>query len=62
MAFKMKKTPREVVDHFNAIHQQIYQDFEIDFDKFGRTSTEKLMGSEVAAKGLSLSVIVRSKV
>ncbi|MBI9105757.1 MAG: methionine--tRNA ligase [Spirochaetales bacterium] len=32
-------TPRELCDRYNAIHTEIYQWFNIDFDKFGRTST-----------------------
>lgn len=36
-----KKTPKEICDHFSALHRQIYQNFDIDFDYFGRTSTEK---------------------
>lgn len=36
-----KKTPREICDHFSELHRKIYDQFEIDFDYFGRTSTEK---------------------
>lgn len=35
------KSPREVVDYYNAIHEQIYKDFEIDFDHFCGTATPK---------------------
>jgi len=34
-------TPRELCDHFHVIHRDIYKWFNIDFDYFGRTSTEK---------------------
>jgi len=33
-------SPRELCDRYWAIHNDIYSWFEIDFDKFGRTSTE----------------------
>jgi methionyl-tRNA synthetase len=33
-------TPKELCDKFNAIHKDIYDWFDIDFDYFGRTSTE----------------------
>ena len=32
-------TPRELCDRYHAIHTDIYEWFEIAFDKFGRTST-----------------------
>eukprot|EP00897_Mesotaenium_endlicherianum_P009520 jgi/Mesen1/8597/ME000005S08567 len=32
-------TPREICDKYHAIHKEIYEWFDIDFDKFGRTST-----------------------
>lgn len=32
-------TPREICDKYHAIHRDIYEWFDIDFDKFGRTST-----------------------
>lgn len=32
-------TPREVCDKYHAIHVQVYRDFNISFDVFGRTST-----------------------
>ena len=34
-------TPKEICDKYNEIHKQIYDWFHIDFDSFGRTSTEK---------------------
>lgn len=34
-------TPRELCDRFHGIHTEIYKWFNIDFDYFGRTSTEK---------------------
>ena len=33
-------TPRELCDHFHEIHEEIYKWFNINFDYFGRTSTE----------------------
>lgn len=32
-------SPRELCDRFHAVHRDIYSWFEIEFDKFGRTST-----------------------
>ncbi len=34
-------TPREICDKYHAIHKEIYANFNISFDIFGRTSTEK---------------------
>lgn len=34
-------TPREICDKYHAIHTDIYKTFNISFDTFGRTSTEK---------------------
>ncbi|TIA95804.1 hypothetical protein E3P94_03543 [Wallemia ichthyophaga] len=34
-------TPKELCDKFTVIHKQVYDWFEIEFDKFGRTSTDK---------------------
>ncbi len=34
-------SPREICDRYYAIHSEIYKWFNISFDKFGRTSTEK---------------------
>jgi len=31
--------PRELCDHYHAVHDSIYRWFQISFDKFGRTST-----------------------
>ncbi len=36
-----KVTPRELCDYYNKIHKDIYKWFNISFDYFGRTSTEK---------------------
>ncbi|OAA58946.1 Aminoacyl-tRNA synthetase, class I (M) [Niveomyces insectorum RCEF 264] len=33
-------TPRELCDKFHKLHKQIYDDFQISFDYFGRTSTD----------------------
>ena len=32
-------SPRDVCDRYHAIHRDIYRDFNISFDVFGRTST-----------------------
>ena len=40
-ALKEGVTPRELCDHYHAIHRDIYQWFNIAFDYFGRTSTPK---------------------
>lgn len=37
-AIKEKKEPIEVCDYYHKIHAQIYENFEIEFDNFGRTS------------------------
>ncbi|CAK7209513.1 methionine--tRNA ligase mes1 [Sporothrix bragantina] len=34
-------TPRELCDKFHKLHKQIYDDFQIKFDYFGRTSTDQ---------------------
>jgi len=34
-------SPREICDKYHAIHAEIYRDFEISFDAFGRTSDEE---------------------
>lgn len=38
-ALEEKTTPREICDKYHAIHKEVYEWFDIDFDKFGRTST-----------------------
>ena len=40
-AAKEGVSPRELCDHYHGIHRDIYKWFNIDFDYFGRTSTEK---------------------
>ncbi|MCR4676707.1 MAG: methionine--tRNA ligase [Sphaerochaetaceae bacterium] len=40
-AAKEGVTPRELCDHYHAIHRDIYRWFNIDFNYFGRTSTPK---------------------
>ncbi|MDC7236398.1 MAG: methionine--tRNA ligase [Sphaerochaetaceae bacterium] len=40
-ALQQGVTPRELCDHYHAIHRDIYKWFDINFDYFGRTSTEK---------------------
>lgn len=39
-ALELGKTPQEVCDEFHKIHAGIYEWFNIDFDRFGRTTTE----------------------
>lgn len=34
-------TPQEICDKYHAVHADIYQWFQIDFDFFGRTTTER---------------------
>ncbi|KAH7431189.1 hypothetical protein KP509_08G035400 [Ceratopteris richardii] len=38
-AMEENLTPREICDKYHAIHKEIYEWFDIQFDKFGRTST-----------------------
>lgn len=38
-ALEEKITPREICDKYHTIHKEIYEWFDIQFDKFGRTST-----------------------
>ncbi len=38
-ALEEGKTPRELCDYYYGIHRDIYEWFNICFDKFGRTST-----------------------
>lgn len=40
-AIKEQLTPREICDKYHKIHSDIYQWFNISFDKFGRTTTDK---------------------
>jgi len=35
------KTPQEICDHYHKLHTEIYEWFDCDFDKFGRTTTPK---------------------
>ena len=39
-AYEEKLSPREVCDKYIVIHKQVYDWFQINFDFFGRTSTE----------------------
>lgn len=41
MAIKEKLTPQEICDKYHEIHKQIYEWFNISFDKFGRTSSHE---------------------
>ncbi|CAI9117662.1 OLC1v1019103C2 [Oldenlandia corymbosa var. corymbosa] len=38
-AMEENVTPKEICDKYHAIHKEIYEWFDISFDKFGRTST-----------------------
>lgn len=40
-ALQEHMSPRELCDHYHAIHKEIYKWFDISFDYFGRTSTPK---------------------
>lgn len=40
-AMEEKVTPREICDKYNKLHNQIYRWFNIDFDIFGRTTTDQ---------------------
>lgn len=40
-ALEENVSPRELCDKYNKIHAEIYEWFEIDFDIFGRTSTQQ---------------------
>ena len=39
-AIEEKTTPKEICDKYHRIHREVYEWFEIQFDYFGRTSTE----------------------
>lgn len=39
-AIEEKLTPREICDKYHKLHAEVYEWFDIDFDYFGRTSTE----------------------
>ncbi len=34
-------TPRQICDKYNKMHAEVYRWFNIDFDSFGRTTTQK---------------------
>ena len=34
-------TPQQICDKYNELHKNIYQWFNIDFDYFGRTTTQE---------------------
>nr|GLL35646.1 methionine--tRNA ligase, cytoplasmic [Ipomoea trifida] len=38
-ALEENSTPQQICDKYHEIHKQVYQWFDISFDKFGRTST-----------------------
>lgn len=39
-ALKEGVSPREICDKFHKLHKDIYEWFNIDFDYFGRTTTQ----------------------
>ena len=41
IALEEKCTPQEICDKYHRIHSDIYKWFNISFDIFGRTTTEK---------------------
>ena len=41
-ALEEHKTPRELCDYYYSVHSDIYNWFDIAFDKFGRTSNEQI--------------------
>ncbi|CAI8500668.1 methionine--tRNA ligase mes1 [Hanseniaspora opuntiae] len=40
-AIEDKCTPQELCDKYHQVHKKVYEWFQIGFDKFGRTTTEK---------------------
>jgi len=40
-ALEEKCTPREICDKYFDLHTKIYKWFQLEFDFFGRTSTQK---------------------
>jgi len=40
-ALQENMTPRQICDKYHELHKGIYEWFDIDFDHFGRTTTEK---------------------
>ena len=41
IALEEKCTPRQICDKYHSIHADVYKWFNISFDVFGRTTTEK---------------------
>ena len=41
LALEEKCTPQQICDKYHQIHADVYKNFNISFDKFGRTTTEK---------------------
>jgi methionyl-tRNA synthetase len=39
-ALELNKTPKEICDEYHVLHADIYRWFNIEFDKFGRTTNE----------------------
>ena len=40
-ALEEKCTPQQICDKYHQIHSDVYKWFDISFDQFGRTTTEK---------------------
>lgn len=40
-ALEMGLTPKQVCDKYFEVHKQVYEWFDIDFDHFGRTTTQQ---------------------
>ena len=40
-AIQAKSTPKEICDKYHEIHKRIYEWFDVDFDYFGRTTTQQ---------------------
>jgi methionyl-tRNA synthetase len=40
MCFTEGVSPKEICDKFYQLHKQVYDWFNIEFDNFGRTTTE----------------------
>eukprot|EP01016_Furgasonia_blochmanni_P033944 TRINITY_DN3608_c0_g2_i5.p1 TRINITY_DN3608_c0_g2~~TRINITY_DN3608_c0_g2_i5.p1 ORF type:complete len:936 (+),score=230.30 TRINITY_DN3608_c0_g2_i5:105-2810(+) len=62
-ALEEKVTPKQLCDKYYTIHKKIYEWFDIDFDNFGRTTTDyqtqitqdiflKLMNNKYTAEGI----------
>ena len=52
------KSCKEICDHYYAIHKKIYEWFDCDFDRFGRTSTPE---QTVIAQDIFNDIYTRGK-